>query len=185
MALIVVLVVVAGLVASGLYLGWITTSSDDAAAPLPACAAPVRRPVLPQPKQIAVNVYNASTRAGLATSTGSAMKARGFAVRSVANDPRRSRLAGSAVVRHGARGVAAATVVAGVVPGAKLQRDARTDATVDLVVGTAFRALKPVAAAKPAATKPVTPKPSASASARPTPSCTPRPATPSPTSTKR
>ncbi|HEX8496351.1 MAG TPA: LytR C-terminal domain-containing protein, partial [Actinomycetales bacterium] len=148
MAFVVVLVTVAGLVASGLYLGWISTGSAEVAA-LPACPPPVRKPVLPAPKQVAVNVYNGSTREGLATSTAKAMRGRGFVVKAVANDPKRKRVAGTAVVRHGPKGLNAAKVVAGVVAGATLERDARADATVDLVVGGGFDGVRPAPKPKP------------------------------------
>jgi LytR cell envelope-related transcriptional attenuator len=68
----------------------------------------------------------------------------------VANDPQDSKPAGTAVVRYGAKGAAAARLVAAQVPQAKLQRDRRRSATVDLVIGKAFRALAPVA--RPSAT---------------------------------
>jgi hypothetical protein len=104
---------------------------------------------------VRVNVYNTTTVDGLAARVAAALRQRKFVVRSVANDPRGSRPAGTAVVRYGTKGTVAARLVAAQVPRATLQHDRRHGSTVDLVLGKGFRALAPVAkppAARPAAT---------------------------------
>jgi ABC-type uncharacterized transport system permease subunit len=98
-----------------------------------------------------VNVYNSTTIDGLAARVAAALRQRKFVVRTVANDPRHSRATGTAVVRYGTKGTAAARLVAAQVPGATLERDRRHGSTVDLVVGKGFRALAPVA--RPPATR--------------------------------
>ncbi|WP_226343745.1 LytR C-terminal domain-containing protein [Agilicoccus flavus] len=102
------------------------------AAPAATCTPP------PAPARVSVNVYNATDRAGLAARAATGMKAQGFAVAAVKNDPLERTVKGPAEVRHGPAGAAAAAVVAARVPGAKLVADRRTDAGVDLVLGSAF-----------------------------------------------
>jgi len=89
-----------------------------------------------------VNVYNATTRVGLARDTAAAMTARGFHVLAVANDPLGETVASPAVVRYGPAGLAQAHVVAAYVAGgATLQPDTRTSTSVDLVLGQAWTAV--------------------------------------------
>ena len=74
------------------------------------------------------------------------------------NDPLQRTVTGTAEVRYGKSGAAKAKLVLGLVKGAKPVRDARTDASVDLVLGDKFTALtaptKQVAAPAAGATVP-------------------------------
>ena len=108
-----------------------------------------------------MNVYNATGRAGLAAATADRLRARRFAVGDVANDPKRSKVPGSALIRYGRKGSAGAKLVATQVAGAKLKADTRTDAVVDLVLGTTFSTLTPVPTAS-------APAPTCTATATPT-----------------
>ena len=152
-------------------------SGRPAAATVPACtAAPAA--AAPKPANITVNVYNATDRNGLAAGTATQLRARGFVVATVANDPLQRTVAGAAEVRYGASGAAKAKVVLALVKGSKGVKDARTDASVDLVLGERFTALvKPVApkpvATKPGATKPVATTPAATKPAATTPAAVP------------
>ena len=96
------------------------------------------------PSQITVNVYNSTTRAGLASDTAKSVKDRGFVVAKVANDPLKKNVPGTAELRFGPSGQTAAALVAPLVAGAASVNDGRADATVDLVLGSAFQGLTPV-----------------------------------------
>ena len=110
-----------------------------AASPSPCVTTTVQPGLaLPQPAAVTVNVYNATDRAGLARSTADVLKARGFAIGTIANDPLGTTVTGVAEVRHGPDGLAEAQLVVFYVPGAVLVADKRTDATVDLVLGEEF-----------------------------------------------
>jgi LytR cell envelope-related transcriptional attenuator len=127
---------------AGLY-GVVSLVSPPAAAPTAAPCPTVKAAgaALPKPAEVTVNVYNASTRNGLAASTAAALKLRGFTIGKVTNDPLKSNLTGAAQVRGGKAGTSEMRVVAAEVTGAKLQPDSRTDDSVDLVLGAGFSAL--------------------------------------------
>jgi LytR cell envelope-related transcriptional attenuator len=122
-----------------------------------ATAKPV---TLPAPNTITVNVYNATTRRGLARTTSLEMSSRGFTVGQVANDPLNRVIPAPAEVRYGPRGVLAARVVAAQVPDPRMVRDARKNATVDLVLGEGFTALNTPAQAQAQLIASPTPTPS-------------------------
>ena len=96
---------------------------------------------LPNPRVIRVNVYNATTRSGLARSTSVLLAARGFAIGALANDPLNKTVPGTAEIRFGRKGLLAAKVVAAQVPSPVMVRDLRPDASVDFVIGNTFTAL--------------------------------------------
>lgn len=104
-----------------------------------AKAKPVSK--APTPGQITVNVYNATSRSGLAGDTAKAVKARGFVVGKVSNDPLKKTLTSPGELRYGKSGAAAAAVAKGLLPSAKSVVDGRADASVDLVLGNAYTAL--------------------------------------------
>jgi hypothetical protein len=136
------------------------------AAGVPANAATVRSvaaatgasAVLPSPKQVTVNVYNATARQGLAAQVAGELRARGFAVSQVANDPLHTTFAGPAEVRAGPAGANQLRVIMAQVAGGVAQTDTRQDASVDLVLGDGFQALRDPAQAN-AALNPVMPTP--------------------------
>jgi hypothetical protein len=106
--------------------------------------AAVGRPAsvqLPPAGQIKLNVYNSTTRHGLAASTANVLKQRGFAIGKVTNDPLKANLTVAAQIRGGSAGSPAMRVVAAEVTGSELRPDARTDGSVDLVLGAGFTAL--------------------------------------------
>ena len=144
----------AGLVAAALYFGLIgaSPSSTDGVAPRP-CATATPLPLVP--RRVKVNVYNTTGRDGLAASTAAQLRARGFVIGEVDNDPARAKVKGTALIRHGRKGSGAAQLIAAQVPGAKLAGDKRSVPVVDLVLGTAFKALGPVPS--PVATTPAAP----------------------------
>ena len=100
--------------------------------------------VLPKPREVTVNVYNATKRVGLASITSVDLGLRGFKkglVESSAED-----IAGIAIIRHASGARAYADRLAAYVPGAVVQVDQakpKSDVSVDLVLGDAFGQLAP------------------------------------------
>ncbi|MEU3546165.1 LytR C-terminal domain-containing protein [Streptomyces longwoodensis] len=105
-------------------------------------ASPV---VLPKPAQITVNVYNATTRGGLAKTTADELKKRGFKVGLVGNASAAfdKKVPGVGVLVGAGASVKTSLPVVGVqVPAAERRVDAkRVDASVDLVIGDGFKGL--------------------------------------------
>lgn len=126
------------------------SSAPKASSPGPGvtCTA---QPNAPTPGTTTVNVYNATQRRGLAASTATQVRQRGFLVSTVANDPLQKTVTGTAEVRYGKSGAARGRLVLALVKGAKAVPDARLDASVDLVLGNAFSALAPPPKPAPAA----------------------------------
>jgi hypothetical protein len=142
--------------------------------------------------KVQVRVYNATAREGLARKIAGQLVGRGYVIVATDNDPLSGirPVDGAAEVRYGPAGARAAALLGRQVPGATMYKDARQDATVDLVLGEQFRRLStpaelargrqgllaaaatppaaPAGSAKKPATKPAT-KPAATPS--PAPSC--------------
>ncbi|WTW95942.1 LytR C-terminal domain-containing protein [Streptomycetaceae bacterium NBC_01309] len=123
---------------------------------------------LPAANTITVNVYNATDRTGLAKTVADELKARGFVVGKVANDPLRQpkspAMPGAGQIRAGVPGKTPSSVVGAHAAGMQPVEDARTDASVDIVLGETFQALAaPDVAA--AALAPPAPAPSSAAPA--------------------
>jgi LytR cell envelope-related transcriptional attenuator len=115
---------------------------------------------VPKPKSITLNVYNSTTRKGLARTTSTLLAKRGFTIGNVANDPAPKPVKTVAEVRYGPAGVLAARVVAAEVVGAKLVEDKRTSSDVDLALGAAFKHLASPKEVKAALSPSPTPSPS-------------------------
>jgi hypothetical protein len=146
----ITMLVLATFVAFAGWYAWNTITNPRSADVADATVAPTCIPAVPTdapaPADIRVNVYNATTRNGLASSAARALRKREFAIIDVANDPLGKTVAGTAEVRAGADNEAAAAVVVAQVSGAFFVVDDRTDGTVDLVVGEAFKKLAPARA---------------------------------------
>jgi hypothetical protein len=121
----------------------------------PSCTATTA--VAPTPAGVTVNVYNATDRSGLAATTASAVRKRGYRISTVANDPLQKTVSGTAEVRYGATGRPGARLVLTLVKGAKAVKDSRTDSSVDLVLGDKFTSLAAPPKAKPAPATSTTP----------------------------
>ncbi len=94
---------------------------------------------IPKEKDVNVNVYNSTDRAGLAQSTASALKGVGFHVLAYKQDPKGAVVHDGAQIRFGRKAVGAAQLIRAYVPDAKTAYDpAREDATVDLVLGDKY-----------------------------------------------
>jgi len=140
----------------------VSASASTCTPPSSASPTTTRKPK-PPPKAtaITVNVYNSTTRSGLARKTADLLHERGFMIGNVTNDHAPKPVIGIAEVRYGPKGVPAAHVVAAQVVGAKLVEDKRTSADVDLAVGAKYKKLATPAQVKAAM----------SPSAKPTRSC--------------
>ena len=91
------------------------------------------------PDKITVNVINPTTRAGLAKSAANEFKVRKFAVGRVGNIETGYR--GVAAIVSGAAGQAAAFAVQRNLPGSDYFQDARSDASVDVILTGDYRGL--------------------------------------------
>ncbi|MFE4974710.1 LytR C-terminal domain-containing protein [Kitasatospora sp. NPDC056651] len=151
-----------------------TPSGKPLAAPTPgetpgAPAAAQGDPhAIPQPTAVTVNVYNATTKGGLAGRTAEELKKRGFVIGKVGNAPAEldKKVPGTAQVIAGPTGAGAGTLVGSQIAGATVTADARTDTSVDFVIGDSYNALldeTQAAAALALATKP-SPAPTATGS---------------------
>jgi len=137
---------VVGLGATAVYTGLIsspfkrpfsTPAQTAAVQPVP-CLPAGTRPV--GYKDVAVRVLNGTDHAGLAGVVATALKQRGFAVKSTGNYPTRP-LSGTVRVVAGPNGIGAAYTLAAQILDARIVLDARKDASVDLAVGTEFTTL--------------------------------------------
>ena len=139
-----VLLVLAGVAGGGWYFAVREPTPPPAqkvSCPTPAARPAVRLPPI-KPQQITVNVYNATKRSGLAAATAAALRKRGFTIGKIANDPLHKTIAGPVELRSAAKGRSRVAVVAVHIAGARSIVDARTDLTVDLVLGQKFTALR-------------------------------------------
>jgi hypothetical protein len=92
---------------------------------------------------VAVAVYNATTRGGLAKSTSDQLAARGFRVVTFAVYDGPQQVRGPALIEYGPASAGRAAVLAGQIPGARLTPTSRTGTTVDLILGDDFTSLGP------------------------------------------
>lgn len=119
----------------------------------PTTTAPALKPMaLPQPAGVTVNVYNATTRGGLAKTTADAFASRGFKVKAFGNasPPYDKKVTQSALIVAGPAAEAAAREAGTQVAGSMVKIDpTRKDKNVDVMIGNAFTALaSPADAAK-------------------------------------
>ncbi len=141
------------------------TGAEAGGAPTATCTP--YDPAVATPAKTKVNVYNATSRNGLAGSTAKAFSSRGFVVDKIANDPTERKTPAVAEVRHGSKTKAQAKLVLSTMPkGTVLVNDKRKAIVVDVALGTKFTALVPVPSAS---TPTMCPDPSASPSASGTP----------------
>jgi hypothetical protein len=151
---LVLMVAGVGFAAYAAYLGVWTVPGTDKVAALPCPTQPVAM----SHALIRVNVYNGSTRHGLAGSAAKVMQKRDFVVPEIANDPLNAHVKGVALVRFGPEGRTQAKIVAAQLAGKVtfLKDPDRENTIVDLVVGQQFKDFRTVkAAAKLTAPKPI------------------------------
>ncbi|MCX4763306.1 LytR C-terminal domain-containing protein [Streptomyces sp. NBC_01275] len=122
---------------------------------------------LPQPAQITVNVFNATTRSGLAKTTADELKKRGFKIGDVGNASKEydKKVTGTGILLGPASSLnTSLPVLATQLTAAERRTDAaRKGAELDLIIGNGFKALSSQADATEALTALAAPQPSASA----------------------
>lgn len=107
------------------------------------CTTVVAAPPL-KPADVSINVYNATSRRGLALSTSKVAAQRGFKIASVGNDPQDKTIKGVAHIRYGPAGEESAKLLAQHIKGAKLIQDKRKDDKIDLALGTTWKGFGPI-----------------------------------------
>ncbi|MCH5677680.1 LytR C-terminal domain-containing protein [Streptomyces gilvus] len=153
-----VLAVVASVVALGV-IGWGTLQLIDvftggnkkasAAGPKSDCSTRVSASAktsasLPKPAQITVNVYNATTRSGLAKTTADELRKRGFKIGDVGNASKDydKKVKGAGILLGPASAVNTSLPVLGTqLAAAEKRTDTRKGTDVDLIIGDAFKNL--------------------------------------------
>jgi hypothetical protein len=127
--------------------------AGDAAAP-PIAEAPAVQPapagsgsLTVAPGQVTVDVLNGTGTRGLAATAADALRAQGFTVGTVGNEPG---TVNETVVRHGPGVLERARTVAAAVPGSVLQASDSIGDTVQLVLGPGYSTVVPVQIGAPA-----------------------------------
>ncbi|WP_457948092.1 LytR C-terminal domain-containing protein [Pseudarthrobacter sp. alpha12b] len=142
----VVLVLLIGVIGAGILLavaiinGRLKIPSAEPA-PTPVSSCPASMFDFTPSDKINLNVYNSTSRPGLARSVADEFLARKFVVGNVSNINAGYR--GVAAVVSGVAGQAAAFTVQRNVPGSDYFQDGRTDASVDVVLAQDYKALVP------------------------------------------
>jgi hypothetical protein len=170
---LVSLVLVVGIVSLGHAMRWWTVGGEHVRAVRVPCPAETAE----DPEDVTLGVYNATPRFGLARSVARELQARGFRVNTITNDDSGRPVTAAALVRHGPYGrLAARSVAAQVVGPVTIENDGRGTDTVDLVLGTAYRAMVP----RPQASQAIAPVPTPVGCRRVTDAPVDAAATPSP-----
>jgi len=135
---------------------------------------------LPVKDAVVLNVYNGTSKQGMAAQAALDFKREGFRILSIANDPRKVELKGVGEIRFGPGARKAAKLVEYYLAGAKMVELKRDDTVVDVALGPAYTQLadgdavaaflaEPVASGTPcpASASPSASGPSASSSPSP------------------
>jgi hypothetical protein len=129
------------------WYAWSYYQADSEArasrSPAPTCA-PFDPDAL-SPEKVKVNVYNASSRTGLAATVSKELAERGFDIDKVDNDPSSRKAPNIAEVRHGPSGKAQAALLRTALPnGTTVVQDKRKGATVDVALGAKWTRPAPI-----------------------------------------
>jgi hypothetical protein len=140
----VVLVLLLGLIAGAIITAFAIISGQlklptTAGSDEPQAVCPAATFDYAPPEQVNLNVYNSTSRPGLARSVADELLGRKFVVGAVANTEAGYR--GVAAVVSGAAGQSAAFTVQRNVPGSDYFQDDRTDASVDVILAGDYKAL--------------------------------------------
>lgn len=123
--------------------------------------------LLPEPGGITVNVFNATTRSGLAKQTADELKKRGFKIGDVGNAPKEfdKKVKGTGIVLGPAESInGSLPVLATQLTSAERRTDAaRKGKDVDLIIGNSFKALTKKADADKALAALAEPEPTSTA----------------------
>ena len=140
LVLLVGLIVAAIIIAVAIVTGQIKFPSTEASDE-PATVCPAATFDYTPNDKINLNVYNSTSRPGLARSVADEFLARKFVVGAVANTDAGYR--GVAAVVSGAAGQSAAFSVQRNLPGSDYYQDGRTDASVDVILAGDYESLAP------------------------------------------
>jgi len=153
-------------------------NGGDAAAPTdqPSASAEAQGPAAPAgdqpltaaPNTVTVDVLNGTGTTGLAGQVADQMRAQGFGVGTVGNEPG---AVSQTLVRFGPNAAEQARTVAAAVPGAALQPSDSIGDAVQLVLGPGFSGVVPVTIGAPAASE--APAPDTTTAAKPSPTAPP------------
>ncbi|MGK5694252.1 LytR C-terminal domain-containing protein [Streptomyces sp. URMC 128] len=142
------------------------SGTTDCAPKTKASPSP-RAKALPEPRAITVNVFNATTRSGLAKKTADELKKRGFKIGDVGNATKQydKKVKGTSVLLGPVSALDTSLPVLGTqLPGAERRTEAaRKGTALDLVIGDGFKELAKKPDADRALTKLATPEPAPSA----------------------
>jgi hypothetical protein len=94
------------------------------------------------PKDVTINVYNATVLPGLAAGVARLLEGQGFRVATIDNDPMGKSLDSVGEIRHGQSGTAGAMLLKKRLPKARVVNDGRPDASVDVVLGKGYKRLQ-------------------------------------------
>ncbi|GGQ75267.1 membrane protein [Streptomyces asoensis] len=140
------------------------TKASPAASASAVAAAGVG--AVPKPAQITVNVFNATTRSGLAKTTADELRKRGFKIGEVGNAAKQydKKVAGAGILLGPASSLnTSLPVLATQLTAAERRTDAaRAGTAVDLIIGNRFKALTSPAASVKALTALAAPQPTPS-----------------------
>jgi hypothetical protein len=122
--------------------GWAIAKDSETAArratPCIKTTVPFSAALPVRAADVRVNVYNATSRIGLANTVADELKVRGFTVGKVGNDPLGGTVQATVQIRYGPRGAGAAQMLRAWFAGAEPRIDTRTDGTVDVVLGLRY-----------------------------------------------
>ncbi len=135
------LLVAAVLVALGIQRGDIRIGAFEPA-PAPHASCPAGPFDFQDPSAVTVNVYNSTTIEGLASTVANQLRQRAFAVAEISNRSV-NRQGMTAIIVSGPKGEANAFSVQRIIPEAVYLADDRPGRSVDVVIGSGFRALVP------------------------------------------
>ncbi len=127
---------------------WAMVTDSQSDGGVNAACATASAAAIPATKAVKVRVYNATDRAGLATTVTAALRKRGFVVIELGNDPQAEEITKPALIRYGPKGAGAARLVEAHLAGSEIQDDERKDATIDIVLGPTYSALTPAGQVK-------------------------------------
>ena len=122
-------------------------AGDAPEAEAPVASPGAEAPTVP-PSSVAVDVLNGTGTTGLAGTVAELMRAQGFSVGAVGNEPG---TVNETVVRYGPNGLEQARTVAAAVPGAVLQPSDSIGDAVQLVIGPGYSSVVPVEVSAPPA----------------------------------
>lgn len=128
------------LYAASYIQGWAGIRTTDAVASTSCTQVTASQSLTPA--GVTINVYNSTSRTGLAASAAASLRRQGFKVATVDNDPLGKSIPAAGEIRYGAAGLQSAHLAALRLPQATLVQDGRMDASVDFVLGNTFKAVK-------------------------------------------